>query len=533
MSIPPTTLLRARAIGAIAPFVTVAITCFSVAGLAIAQTTGIGNTQDGRLVRLQASLRLRSTLTDNVFYSSTNQQSDIVAEATPTLAARVDGDRLKVNARAALQGYAYLLGNADPTLRPVGSGNASLEAIEDFFFIDARANISPVFVSPLGPRAADNGIASDNRAYSQTLAISPYIRGKLLGDYSYNVRFEQIWNSSTSASYVNTNSASLRGRLESAVRLFGWSLDASHYEVQYPVGPNFENDIGRGRLIFQPDPQVRLFAIGGMESVGTAVKTTSSVYGGGFDWKPSERTSLAGTWEERFYGASYNVAFNHRTRLTSWRAGFVRSATAFPSEALRLGSGDVIGQIDSLLARSISDPFEREQAAQRLLQQLGAPVQSGSSQIFYSPRITLIERADVSAGLIGSRNSLIFTVFNSTTESLFEAASGLPSDIFGLYGKYRTRGLTVAANHKLDAQTSLSLSFFTSRSQGLAATNGGPSAVSTQQTIIGSYNVSLSPKTTATMGFRVSKFDGSGASTTGGLAPFNERALIVGLDHTF
>lgn len=522
---------RVRVVGVGALIVTGATGLSTVSPEASAQSTGIVGTQDGRVVRFATSLRLRGTLTDNVFYSSTNQKTDFVMEATPTLSARVDGDRLKLNARGSLQGFAYLAGSADPALKPVGSANASLEAIENFFFIDARANISPVFLSPLGPRAADNGIATDNRAYSQTLALSPYIQGKLLGDYSYNVRYEQIWNSSTSAGFVNTTSSSLRGRLESPVKLFGWSLDASHTAVSYPVGPSFENDIARARLIFQPDPQVRLFAIGGQESVGANIKSTSSVYGGGFDWKPGARTSLAGTWEERFYGPSYNASFNHRTRLTDWRLGFSRTASAFPTEALRLGSGDITGQLDSLLARTIADPFEREQAVQRLLQQLGAPVQLGNAQVFYTPRITLVERADASVGILGARNSLVFTVFTSTNESLFQAATGLPNDIFGSFGKLRTRGLTIAANHKLDSLTSVSLSFTTSRNQGLAATNGGPPSTSTQQTLIGNYNISLSPKTTATMGFRASRFNGTVISS--GVGAFNERAIIVGLDHTF
>lgn len=506
-----------------------------------------GPALEGRSVRFQTTLRLRGTLTDNVFYSATNRATDFITEVTPGITASVNSARLKLNGTAALPVYGYLAGNADPRISPTLNGNATLEAVENFFYVDARANVSTIYVSPLGPTAGYAGSASNNLEYQQTLAIAPYIKGRFAGEYSYLLRYENIWNDSTAPNGIRTTGTNARARVESPPRVVQWSVEGTQNQVRYPVGADFENSILRARLTWRPDQQVSLFGIGGYESfttlAGTGTSSTTSptassatsssaVYGAGGTWNPTPRTSLNASWEERFYGPSYLAALNHRRSMSSWRLNYSRQSSFYPTEALRIGAGDIASQLDTMFSQTISDPFERQLAVQNLLSQLGSPTQVGNAQVFYAPRVTLVERLEGTVGAIGRRNSVFLTLFASSTESLFPIADSLPLDIFSAFNQVRGRGFTVAGNHRLTPLTNLSLTYTLNRSRGVSATSGTTPTDSTNSTLFGSYNVTLGPKTTGTIGLRMSHFESSGGTLTT-TTTIDERAIIVGLDHRF
>jgi uncharacterized protein (PEP-CTERM system associated) len=530
----------AVAAGAIAAFTSV------VSPVALAQGVA-GPALEGRSVRIQTNLRLRGTLTDNVFYSATNRETDFITEVTPGITASVNSARLKLNGTAALPAYGYLAGNADPRISPTLNGLATYEAVEKFLYVDARANVSTIYVSPLGPTAGYAGSASNNLEYLQTLAIAPYIKGQFAGEYSYLLRYENTWTDSTAPNGIRTTGTNARGRIESPPRFIQWSVDGTHTQIRYPVGADFENNILRARLTWRPDQQVSVFGIGGHESFTTlagtgtgsatsptssSVMSSSAVYGAGATWNPTPRTSLNATWEERFYGPSYLAGLNHRRSMSSWRLNYSRQSSFFPTEALRIGAGDIASQLDTLFSQTISDPFERQLAVQNLLSQLGSPTQIGNAQVFYAPRVTLVERLEATVGAIGRRNSLFFTLFASSTESLFPIADSLPVDIFSAFNQVRGRGFTLAGNHRLTPLTNLSLTCTISRSQGVNSSAGIPSTNSTNTTLFGSYNVTLGPKTIGTVGLRVSQFESSGG-TLATTTTIDERAIIVGLDHRF
>ena len=74
------------------------------------------------------------------------------------------------------------------------SALANLEAVENFFFIDARASISQQFLSPFGPTPTDLSTATSNRTNVTTLGVSPYIRGAFgATGMTYLVRNDSYW----------------------------------------------------------------------------------------------------------------------------------------------------------------------------------------------------------------------------------------------------------------------------------------------------------------------------------------------------
>ena len=61
-----------------------------------------------------------------------------------------------------------------PTVNLTGT----LEAIEKFAYLEARANVSQTFISPFGAQPADLVNATQNRYTQQTYEVSPYIQGR-------------------------------------------------------------------------------------------------------------------------------------------------------------------------------------------------------------------------------------------------------------------------------------------------------------------------------------------------------------------
>src|SRR6266478_1743658 len=109
------------------------------------------------------------------------------------------------------------------------------------------------------------------------------------------------------------------------------------------------------------------------------------IYGGGLNWRPTERTAVDGYWEHRFFGSSYNWQVSHRLPNLALSANFTRGLSTFPQLAL-------------------ASPLN-----------------------FYDQSITLQQTASLSAVWAGLRNALGFTLFNSRTDEISGTGSALPS----------------------------------------------------------------------------------------------------------
>ncbi|MEO5732830.1 MAG: hypothetical protein ABIN96_09355, partial [Rubrivivax sp.] len=67
------------------------------------------------------------------------------------------------------------------------SGSLNAEVIDNFFFVDANANVSQVATSPFGVQAFDNTVANSNRTEVGTLSVTPRLRGNVGGFAVYDM----------------------------------------------------------------------------------------------------------------------------------------------------------------------------------------------------------------------------------------------------------------------------------------------------------------------------------------------------------
>ena len=186
--------------------------------------------------RLTPSVTARETYTNNATFSGSGQsQSSFVTSLGANLGVSGNGARVQLNGHVGVQGNYYAgdyntnSGSDNIFVRVNLLGN--VEAIEKFFYIEGAINVSQQYLSPFAPTPADNIGVTDNRYTAAGYRLSPYIRGVFSGGTTYLLRSDSIWSTLGQVQNVvgATSSFTQRwtGRLDSPIRTFGWSADAS------------------------------------------------------------------------------------------------------------------------------------------------------------------------------------------------------------------------------------------------------------------------------------------------------------------
>ena len=121
---------------------------------------------------------------------------------------------------------------------------------------------------------------------------------------------------------------------------------------------------------------------------------SGAVYGAGVDWTPNPRTKLDGFLEHRFFGPSYGLNFNHRTRRTAWRLSATRNTYTTIEQPLTLRPGTTAEVLDDAFRSQIADPAQREQAVKQFLERAGLPPSLTQPYTFYTNQIYLAEQCD-------------------------------------------------------------------------------------------------------------------------------------------
>ena len=479
-------------------------------------------------------INVRGTYTDNASLLTVPTEGDFVTQVAPGIHIAGAGGRFKGNLDYTANAIFYGRNSSQDRVANYLNANGTLEAIENFFYVDAYGNISQTFVSPFAPQPSDVTSITGNRAETRTYGISPYVRGSVGNAFSYQLRYRYTATSSNSSTLPDLYTTDWTGHVASPIRLFGWALDYDDNTINYKDYNNFAqprlySKLYRGTLYFQPDPRLLLSASGGQEENNySLVKTTNSIYGAGVSWKPTPITSADFNWEHRFYGPSRSASFKHRTRLTAWTLTYTRDTTNYQRALLTLPPGNVAALLDAIFTASIPDPAAREAAIAQFLQATGIPAFLSNPVSFFTQQVFLQERLDASAAILGKRSSVLFSVFRAKTQALTGNFNSAAPDAFTLaQGSAITQsGFGVGVNHKLSASTSLGAS-----ANRTYVRQDVPATVKSRNDYFTLHlDRTLSPKTTAFAGLGYSHYYTSAAATS---TSSNARSAFVGLTHRF
>ncbi len=492
--------------------------------------------------RTSAYASAMETYTTNVNYAPGSQAtSDWVTSLAAGFNVNGRGARVQLNGSVAATWNIYAGDTQNNSIAPSVNLSGSVEAIENFFFVDASANVSTSFVSPFGPQPPSLVNATNNRYISQTYSVSPYIRGVLgSSNISYQVRDDNIWTvassfGNSSAKVPNTYGNQLSASMASGTRPVGWTLEYNRFEYDNGIPTDNSDHAGRAPDRAVPDRP----AVAGVRQGRVRGQ---QVPPGGHPRKPRGRsTAPASSGVRRSapkWGASgstsssapsFSWQISHRLPNAAISANFTRGLSSFPQLALLIPAGVTVTQfLDAAFTTRIPDPAERALAVQEFLARTGLPPTLAAPVNVYGTTISLQNTQSISLVLIGVRNSVTFTAFNVESSTIGGTGEALPPQ-FQIGQNNTQTGIGMNFAYQLSGFTSLgaNATYSTTRANDTSLAN----ARSNNFSAGANASTRLGPKTTATAGVTYSLFQPVGGSTN--QSDTSTINAFVGVSHTF
>jgi uncharacterized protein (PEP-CTERM system associated) len=475
-------------------------------------------------VRIEPVLDVMFTATDNVDLAPSDQRkSDFVIQLTPYLRVNERGAHTSLSGSIGATVLNYMRdggSNVEPQVSLLGRA----ELLERLLFVDGSVQIQPSFFSAFGAQPRNLANTTANRYTSYTYTVSPYL-DHVVGDFHYELRDDNVWTSSRGTP-VNTQDSYENGLLARMTRdptPLGWSLEYKRDDTRFVDQPSLVTETSRAHAIWQATALWQISAhVGYEENRYPLFNNSDAIYGVGAKWHPTDRTTVDATWEHRFFGSAYHVAFDHRTALSVWSLRADRDLTTYPQQFASFAAGsDVAASLNRLFLSRFPDPIQRQTVVDQLIRERGLPPILSDAVRLYTQQVTLQESEVATMGLLGARNAVFVSLYRSRTEPLLSSSSITPSDI--LANSTQT-GANAVWSLKLTQLYTFTANADWSRTVG----NGELAAAETRQwSLSGTIDAPLSPLTRVFAGARYQRFLSDVASS------YREAAAFVGMSHTF
>ena len=478
--------------------------------------------------RVEPAFSAQETLTNNVnLVTSDSRRSDWVTQLTPSLRVTEKGARTSLVGSVSLPVLLYArTGSENNTAYPSADLLGDMALIENWLHVEGQLTISQQFFNPFGAQPLGLENATQNRYQSDTYRISPYMKGVTPGKVSYELRNNNVWTNvhNTPVTSDDFRYTQFKGNAVQTETAIGWQADFDVNDVVVNNGDTFRSRLVRFQPIYKVDPQLKLVATAGYEENHFPTDDSrNAIYGGAFEWHPTPRTNITGSLEHRFFGPGYQFSFDHRTPLSVWTVRISRNTSSYPQQLANLPAGaDVSALLNGLFLTTIPDPALRQQAIDQFIRDRGLPSVLSSPQNIYSQQVFLQESQTASVGLLGTRNTVVLTIFNIRSQPISASGDALTLPVnFG--DNSRQTGISLLWSHKLTAAVALDATIERFRTVANPPLEG-----TTNQTALRlAVSMPLSAKTTVFGGARYQTLSSDVATN------YNEAAVFIGLTHTF
>jgi uncharacterized protein (PEP-CTERM system associated) len=449
----------------------------------------------------EASIGTEVTLTNNANYGSGGpREGDIIINVTPAISVNRQGARARLSGTAALDLVAYVDGTQTSRILPQVSLLGNVEAVENLFFIDGSIYANQSIINPYLPRP--DFTSTENQYTYATARLAPYLTGNIGQNVTWLIRSDNsyTWTTQTDAELGNTYFVANLAQVVRRPTPLGLTLRLTNdiTRVENQVQPNQTLNTALAILDYSFTPQLTMGLRGGYEDTNyTLTNTSGPIYGANIEWRPSPVSNLIGYWEQRFYGPSYQFNASHRQRRISTSASFYRTISTYPQALLQIPSTtNVAGVLDAILTSRIPDPVERAQQVSDLMARQGLPETLPGGSVIYNLSPNILTGANASLGVLGVRNTLVFSLFYTKTETLPD--SRIPPS-FLTFNNNEEYGGGITLSHRVTPVVDL-----TGNISGYQTKGFGPSeGLDTWQALASvSVNWQVSPRSTFYLGAR-------------------------------
>jgi uncharacterized protein (PEP-CTERM system associated) len=402
--------------------------------------------------------------TDNIaLVQDASKQSEWVTQVIPGISIRATGARLRLKVDYAPEFVYYAQENREDKVLQRGNAVGTVELARQLLFLDAGAKIDQYDVSLQGPILASNISASANRSTTTTSFVSPYLLRDFGSAARADARFTYSVLKADDQAVLPDNKANridLRLASGPAYKLLTWNIGYKKEIIEYETLPDTRSEVIMTSARRLMTPTVGLLGQAGYETYDAGVVgsvSEGSRWSAGLEWTPTPRTRLAATAGKRFYGDAYNFEFRHRTRLTTWNAGYSEDITTSRSEFFVPATGSTAGTLDQLFASQFPDPVARQKAVEEFIARAGLPPNLGAPVNFLSDQLFLVKRWQASASILGVRNSLVANAFSETRDVLFGGITGSGIGDFAASNAIRLTGTGLAWSWRITARNTWNL----------------------------------------------------------------------------
>ncbi|XVJ68822.1 MAG: TIGR03016 family PEP-CTERM system-associated outer membrane protein [Rhizobacter sp.] len=377
-----------------------------------------------------------------------------------------------------------------------------------------NATASQQSISALGTQTADTALGTNNQTQVFTYAVSPYIKGQISGtaDYEFRLRAGESRTESSTVSDSRSGLVLLRVNGATGWSPLAWGTSLQRQVDDFSAGRRTTADRFRGSLSYDFSPQLGLSLLGGYESsdqVGST-RLDGETHGFGFNWRPTDRTRFTGEREQRLFGNTYAVSFEHRMPRSVFRYGAGREV----SSGLNNSTGTVVSAYDLYFAQFASqepDPVRRQVLVNNFLLANGISPTSTVGGGFLTSALTQQRRQNLSVGLLGVRSTVTFLLTRSDSRRL-DGANSSGGDLAAFAG-VEQKAVSVNVAHRLTPISSLSLLLSEQRA------SGNNSLASSKLRLVSlTWASKLGPQSSVSLSARHSAFSSS-------TAPYDESAL--------
>lgn len=518
---------------------------WTAVALACAACVPTGATaQEATAINIASSIRIvprvsvTETMTNNVRQASANAQSEFITQVSPGIRISSTGGKIRGSLDYSLTEAFYA--NNTSGRRSINnlSANGTVEAVDNFAFVDISGNVGRQAVSAFGVPVGGGELSGGNSTETSVFRLSPYLKGRFGEFAEYQARYTLVSSSSNGATSSDTSQRGLDINLTGGRggRGITWSAALSRQTTDFDAGRSTNSSAVNLRLQYALNATWATYLRLGRESNDFAVaggqSSDSIALGGswnpnpeltvnidrdnrgftgiGINWAPSRISSLSVTREGRIYGATHSVALAYRTPLTAWTFSDSRSATSSPTSGPGFQTVSLYDLLTSQFAATESDPIKREQY-DTFLQANG--IKPGQTAVtgFLTNTLALQRSQQASVALFGTRSTLTMVLSRSSNTKLDTLSTAV--DDFVTSNVVVQNGFNVNYAYRLTNRSSLTLGAARQASSG----GNGVAGTSTK-----TFNVNLSHRLTreasATLGARRVIFD---SATT----PFTETAV--------
>ena len=422
--------------------------------------------------KFQPSVEARQTYTDNLRLDRAGfERPAWVAEVTPGFTLVKRGPRLRVNVDYQLHYFTLPSDvDADNTQQRLAA-TMYAEMIDNLVFFDGSANISQQSVSAFGPSVPYGTSILANRAEVRALRASPYLRHRFGGTATAELRYTRDKVDTGRIGVGNSDGETISMYLASGsnFRQFGWNLVASEQRIDDDFAAETTSRNASLGLRYALNRKLAVTSSVGYDDYDYQAlggRTGGRSWSAGFAWTPSSRTRVEANSGKRFYGNSYFLSANHRTRQTVWSVRYNDAVTTSRSQFVLPSTVDTAALLDRLFAASIADPIARQQAVEAYMRAAGLPPSLADSINYFSNRYFLQKQFQASVALRGSRNQVVFSLFDTrrTALSQVDADSTLlgPNSI-SLNDATRQSGASALWSRRLNGKTAINATFSANR----------------------------------------------------------------------